>query len=401
MKKKLIYELDNSGHHLGYLENLILDASNADCNIILLCTRAIKNNLLKSNISIPSNFEIIALHESEENHIFSYKFFLKKSLAELSLIKKYLAEYRINELFFMHINPFQIALLLWPFAYSSKIAISGILFNPVIPFSRIYSFKEKLCLILPTLRKRLQLYLLSKNKYVKKIYILNDAENASILNRVFKKKNFFASVVDPYPLSLLGNNFGNHLSHEDRDKNSSYIFLLPGAISPRKNCLTIMDALESLSHSLVQSIELRIVGKVSESNVDYKKRIILRLNQINQQSKLLKVIFIDEHLSNSAFLEEFKRASGIIALYKKFYGSSGIIGNACHFSKPLLVNKSGLAGSIVSSKNLGICVDVNNVGEIKKSLYRMITGDLLYCKKEAKKYFLSSCNSNFADIIKS
>ena len=129
--------------------------------------------------------------------------------------------------------------------------------------------------------------------------------------------------------------------------------------------------------------------KPPSCHVCQRGTVHLMTNKINQCLQLYQRY-------NQAFCQEINNSDCVLAPYIKFYGSSGMIGHACRYGKPLLVSYEGLIGEIVRDNKLGLCVDPQNIKALSLALEAIIASNFEYSKSNAIIYYENASHLQFA-----
>lgn len=142
-----------------------------------------------------------------------------------------------------------------------------------------------------------------------------------------------------------------------------------GAIAPRKGLLALCDGLLSLDASELGRIELSICGKYLDSThkVVAEERIGALI------SRGLTVIVREGYLSAGDLEAEIIACDAVAAPYLNHIGSSGVVGLAAQYGRPLICQGSYQVGEEVRKYDLGHAVDPYSLAEVAAAVR-----DLLY-----------------------
>ncbi|MHC1721888.1 MAG: glycosyltransferase family 4 protein [Aminipila sp.] len=172
----------------------------------------------------------------------------------------------------------------------------------------------------------------------------------------------------------------------------SGIFLCFGRIRLYKGMEQLFEIIR-----LTPDIHYRVVGEP-----DNESRIIL-----NQLSQMHNVDLIDREVTDEEMAEEFKNADWIILPYAAAT-QSGVIADACRFSRPVISFNVGAICEQVEDGRTGFLVEECNVDEfvLTVSKARALPADDLenYCHSAYEygysKYAASSAASRFIEVLK-
>jgi hypothetical protein len=174
---------------------------------------------------------------------------------------------------------------------------------------------------------------------INRIFILNDTSATIYLNKIFRT-NKFEYLPDPivtYEWKEID------IRNRYKIPECSTIFLQCGIMSSRKYTLEIVDTIKYISNTNIYFV---FAGKVSE---EIKKEFYENIEGIQKKN----IVVIDEFLSYDLMFSLLKASDYVLALYRQTALSSGFIGHAARFNKPVVVRKEGLIGKIVKKYHLG------------------------------------------------
>ena len=143
-------------------------------------------------------------------------------------------------------------------------------------------------------------------------------------------------------------------------------------------------------------VTLRLLGLFSKEHPEYPKLITSEIEALKLARSDVHVEVHNQFIDNQTFCQEISYSDCVLAPYIKFYGSSGMIGHACRYGKPLLVSYEGLIGEIVRDKKLGLCVDPQNIKALSLALEAIIASNFEYSKSNAIIYYENASHLQFA-----
>lgn len=390
----LIFDASASGHHGEFLENLICGLSTKESkHVRILSHPDLKGRLFACRQSAQSEIRLDFLTVEEVNYINSAKVIVQIGCRQLRVLDRYIDE-KVTRVVLMHMNLHQYALHHWRLPPSVQVV--GVLLNPYTPQDRAYGLKGKFFAVVTGLRKHLQFALMLRNKAISKVYLLNDVRMAEYLNRCHPRRAVFTSVPDPLPAlcPVLE-------SVEIEERKRPFRFLLAGSMAPRKGCIEALEALLCLSGRVERPITLQILGRFREEAGAYREQVMLRVRKLQQQGDRagIRVQIEDAFIDNESLSRAFLESSCVLAPYLEFYGSSGMLGHACRYKKPLLACRDGLLGELVREKKLGLCVNPRNRQEFAKAIIKIVNGDYEYDVSMAESYVAEASAQCFVEKL--
>ena len=338
MARVLIFEKNVGGHHLEYLHLIYIAAGQRNENEYIFALpesfKIEENDLewpLFENIKIYS-IPLSQLSKLTGNHlVICYR--LSKLLKNLA--KKMEVDKVIVLSLLMQFVP------LLPLILSSKYKVRGIVYT--IFFYRLNS-ESFLMKILDILKY----YILSKCSVFEIVYILNDYSSARLLNQKFYCSKF-TYLPDPYVNVNVGD---AEFRKNNGIKIEQKLFIHFGTLSKRKGTIEILKSMQLLSDNEKEHYVFLFAGKVKPEIKREFYQIIewLRIRNFN-------VFVFDEFCSFTFIGTICKACDAILIPYKNTAQSSGLLGYAAQFNKPLLAPSNGLIGKLVNEYKLGYLLD--------------------------------------------
>ena len=393
MKSNLFFDAKATGHHGEFLENIISGLSNKDStNSLIVCNPLLVDRLNQCKLENNSTIKIKPLKISEMSLIESAQNQIQRGSRELKVLERYLIESGATALVLMDMNIHQLALSSWKYSKKNPISISGILFNHLNPPERKTLEKKSIKGYLTCLRKKLQMFLLLRNQSIKSVFILNDRGAVDYMNGWSFSRNVFRFLIDPIPAGMRDIN----VSKEKPESNKQFNFIMLGAISPRKGCLEVIKALKHANFPNGMNVSLHLMGAFSKEYPEYEELLLSEIEALKLTRMDVQVELKNEFIDNEAFCQEISDSDCVLATYMGFFGSSGMIGHACRYQKPLIVSCDGLIGIIVESKQLGLCVNSCDIDALAITIEKMIRSDFEYSQLNAKTYYENASHFEFA-----
>lgn len=353
---KCFFDHKTTGHHIEYIDHL-LSSRHSDEALFLL------NSKLRNRFGARSN--VIYRHFDEEKSLFEH----------FSVLKQFVSDYsNVNHIVLLELDCWQYELLKWK--NESKIIISGIYFSPPLRVLNRNSYFLLLKSKLRRFRKLLQVRLLLRRVNFKYIYILNDQEQVDSLNKKLKTSTF-KQLADP--VFIVENQVGStELKHNS--------FLIFGTIDSRKNIINLIKGINELK----KACTLSIVGK--SNSAEYEQEI----KRVSSESIHVKVIRINSFVNNHELISFIRNSAIILATYIDFYGSSGVVNHAVKYKKPVLVSNYGLMKYLVTTYELGLTCDPNNIKDITIKLSYLLNYHQSY---KANEYLKNNSIEGFTERL--
>lgn len=263
----------------------------------------------------------------------------------------------------MEMNAYQ-PVLGTPRARRAPFSVSGILF---FPFVRIEPDQKTLGsefrAHFERARKDLQLRWVLSNPGVETLFVLNDEWAASALNERFGRDRF-VSLPDPVPsLAEEGDEGGL-----DWDPDRCH-FLLFGSLRREKGVIQFLDAVHRLSSEEAGRSSIHLLGKTRS---DLREELPVRIEQVQEERPNLSVHFEDRFLTEPELDGALRSTDFVVAPYLRTEGSSGVLGHAAHYERPVVGPNTGLIGSLIDEYDLGLTVDTVSTAALTDGLRRCL-----------------------------
>lgn len=377
----LFYDSEYTGHHSEYVIHLTSYINKTLSNNVRVHFLLPRYFASKDVIDFGVNITVYYLSEDELNIKQGRWDLLLRSKQETRNILKYGRNLKIDKVFCLNFNPF----LLANFAIKTifPFEVYGIYFHP---FNRLEFLKGgKLLDKIRYTQKMLFIKRLISNKQVKKVYVLNDASGVNELNRICET-NKFQWLPDPINLS----------KHDNCSIGSAErkVFLFFGFINKRKGILNFLQGVKNLDFSYLNCLEIRIKGQVDPDIID---ELELVCDELRKTPVLINIK--SQFLSKEELIAEVSNCDLILMPYLRVEGSSGLLGWAANFKKPVLGPKDGLIGELIRDYKFGISVDCGNTNEIGKGVVKYLEGDYELDSELQNKYCSERHPNEFARII--
>lgn len=383
---KLFFDILITGHHSEYIDHLVSHIIDDKVNNYIFVVHqdfASKFPVISAKAQSKSNVALIQVNANEILNL-KVKNRFKRSLNNLRVVDHYAKKFNADEVFLLHINVFQIALGLKKMDYK----ISGILF---MQFTNMKV--ENLRSLYFYLRRYFPFILMLKQKKIDQIFLLNDKDSANFLNNKYNTK-IFKELPDPIPNipTLEDFSIAEFSGFEKKRK----FFLHFGAISERKGSTEILEAIFKLPTETQAKLGLVFAGKSSDS--DFTNNIEYLIDKINKETKA-RVLWVNSFIEDVLMSSLFKSADIILMPYKNAEASSGIMGHAVKYKKPIISTNSGLIGKIINQNNFGILVDSVTSKEIANAIELCYKKEVIITSKQYDLYLKSHSVKLFSKKI--
>mgnify|MGYP003292681960 CR=1 FL=1 len=348
MHKILVFCPSVAGHRLEYLHHLYNGALcfNSKTYIFMVTTDfyTVKNKFLWTDapnvgiVDIPST-----IIQKFKGNILSSSYNKCKYLGQA--VDKYKPD-QVIVLDMIEYVPFL------PFFVSSKANVSGIIYRIFL-----YEYNKE-----PLIKK-----VLDKFKYwwmnyfgvYDKVFILNDKSSSEKLNKMFNSSKFRYL---PDPVVPIENLEEFNIRQQYSIPKETYVLLHPGGMLPYKGTIDILRGLCLLTEEARKDITVIFAGRVTES---IKNEFDILCEEVK---KKVQIIVEEGFLPYERLGALIKQSDWLLIPYKTKSQSSGIVGHAAYFEKPVIAVKGGLIGNIVSQYNLGILIEESTPECIYKAI---------------------------------
>lgn len=336
--KILVFDNIISGHHIEYLHHLNMGAANRK-GIELLFVLPKSFQTVRENYvwdEITSRFVFFDdVEKIEEGK--GFLAIIKKSNRLSRLLKKYIEEYKPDAVF---LNMMVYFMPVLPFLLRSKPAIYGIIY-------KIYLYRWHKLSILQRIQNVFVHYLYSRFKCIGGVFVLNDKSSAQYLNRLYHT-NKYIYLPDPFnEQSYIGGNIRGKLKIKENDK----VYLHFGSLASRKGSSEILDALLLADKEELNDKVFVFAGLV---NKDIKDQFYTSLSLLKGKCR---IHVIEEFCSNELIADLCSSSDYILCPYKESDLSSGVLGYAAFYKKPVIAPQSGVIGKLIKKYALGLTIN--------------------------------------------
>lgn len=371
-KKILIFEPESSGHRNEYLSHLLNYIRNATTGIefYFLVSRE-SHRFLNCEESDIQKVHFLILDQD----------FILNAQNAAQIINTYINRYSIDELLVMDLRLFKNSISDILSFKKIKISKKGILFNS---YHRVF-YKNIGDIFF--LKKIYRKFLFSMHMFFNpslKLLVLNDK---FVVNQLKTKKTYrdrISFLPDPIHKQIEIN--------IDKKPTGKFSMLIFGSLDARKNLSNIAKAFVLLPEEQQKTVKLIIKGKI---RLPYKKKASETIRWLKKNTRV-EIEAEDKFVSEKDKVEAFINTDLVLIVYKNFYGSSGVLGHAALYNRPVLASSYGLISDLVEEYNLGRTVFPEDPEQIEKSLIFFMENDI---KVNGAKYLADRKPSDFAKVL--
>lgn len=298
-----------------------------------------------------------------------------------ALLKLAISESAAKHVFVDEINKYFI-----PRARPISAVMWGILYGPYVR------------LVKPSLftywRKQLSISLFLARHNVGTLWVLNDRKGADILNRKHPRFGKFEFLPDPvWPDEIFAN---IPLRNNSQDNRVNLIFF--GTPRVDKGPLVLLEAMQKLPIECQAKIRLTFAGKNTGRDAETFRNA---LNAAQRNAPRAELVHLDRFISYGETASLVSSCDAFLLPYVRTDRSSGVLGMAARFGKPVIASESGLLGELVKKHGLGDTVPTGNAEALNQKLRSFIAGRNLtnFNANKARSYADSRSCRVFADTI--
>jgi len=359
--RTLICDLNvyDNGHHIAYVNSIITFSSDRD-DVVFLFNRKAADWCRGLEEDKRVFFVEEELLGKDQKNVFLGKW------REYRYIRQFAIQQAAGKVIFLEIDQYQVAIGL----HSAPFRVTGLYFRSFHQIGlKEDSLRESLKNAVYYLKKRLLFQALRLNRKVEPLFLLNDRSGGVRYPRYF---NYLPDPVflGPAPTGAAYDGKRSGAASPGLRASfgippSAHVFLVFGAMGARKNIQHIVHAYRQAE--LEGPSVLLVAGKV---RADYREEFDGAVNGFLRENKdtAKKLIAIDEFIDDDQVDLYFRGADTIVLCYRKFYGSSGLMGKAAEHDKTCIVPDKGLLYDLCREYSLGYAADPLNIRSLSAAL---------------------------------
>lgn len=343
MPKILIYCPNISGHRLEYLHHMYSKAINTPENeYYIIVDSAFKNISTIFSWPVSSNVSIEFIPESQKRNSHNI---LTLSFSRCKGLKKYVDKISPEIIYVMDMIEYIPAL---PIIFNKKVKVRGIIY-------RIYLYDWKYESLFKRLLDVVKYFILSRFPQYETVYILNDSSSTSFFNRKYRTSKF-KYLPDPVAFKRIESQTDVYFKYKIPKERMIVLHL--GSMQPYKGTLNILRAIEQLDELTLSRYTFVFAGKVNKSiKSEFYKCVV------NFKSKA-HIIVDDDFISFEKMSDFIESCEFILIPYNIKSQSSGIIGHANLYEKPVVAVDHSLIGKLVKRNRMGYLLDSPSIEDI-------------------------------------
>lgn len=372
MSSLIIFETSLKGHRYEYLYNIYNYPVDGISKVIFVIPK--DERILEWNTKRKGNVQIDFL-TNDDLQLCTNGNLLKTAYYKSKILRRYVDKYQATHVFLIFLMLYM-PFLLWMLPKGIK--ISGIVYR---------SFLWEDSLKQSSIRKMLEwvrYWLMAKSSKMEKVLLLNDYKSADVFNQRFGTTKFMR-LPDPYtPLGGVSEDIKILLGIDVSDN----LFIQIGQLSERKGTLEILDALMMLTPQETPHSHFYFAGKVAD---DIHEAFYAKMREL--QSKGVHIYVKDEFVSFEFLNSLCASCDCMLTPYKNTSQSSGAIGYAAQYGKPVIGPSKGLLGYLLKHYRLGYQIDNVCADDIYAAIsnFKRISVPDEYVKENQLSDFLRIC----------
>lgn len=373
MKTILIFDVILTGHHLEYIHHIH--------------ERAAKDKANRYIFAVPYNFDEVRKNYTwEDNDNCVFDLISKEDVERATRCNRLLYSYRCSKLLaryakkhnatnvFLNIIMPYMPFLMW--LLPNGVKASGIVY-------RIYLYEGYGKLNPKLFANRVLYKLMERSNSIDRLLILNDKSSVSYFNSKFQTSKFHFL---PDPVCISGEK-GENIRAKLGVGNEQKMLLHFGGITGRKGSMHILESIKLLSEEERKRYVFVFAGRIYD---DIKVQFYKEYESLKDNNNIL---VYDEFCSYKFINDLCASCNAILLPYCNTTQSSGLIGYASFFEKPVIGPSQGLLGELIHRYNLGMTLDVIN-GKTLAENYKKVFD--YSCGKE---YAENNTIERFCDVV--
>lgn len=334
----MLFETNLNGHRMEYIHHIYMGmVAHPQTDYVIVVPEEFKKKKELYDWPKANNIRFEFIKENERIYGDEEKDILKGAFLKTRLLKKYVIKECAESVFLISLMSF---LPFLPFMVPKNVNVSGILY-------KVYLYRWKGASLSSRMIDVLRYLIIRGHNCLTTVYILNDAPSARLINRIFKT-NKFRFVTDPYyEISYTPKDIRKDLLIPLNNK----VFLHFGGLNRRKGTLLILEAIKHLDKEQKKRNSFIFAGRVYDPIHDEFYEMVEELRSD------CNIIVIDQFVSNEQLADLCVTTDFILTPYSVTTQSSGVLGYAAFYGKPVIGPSQGLVGKLIKRYHLGVAMD--------------------------------------------
>ena len=379
--KIIVFTHNIGGHHLEYIHH-VYDMALKDKNNQYIFVLPRRFNEIKDNLKWESSDNIVF-------ELFDYKYgastvtlltLIKDSYSISRLLRLFSLKYRAD---FIYCNEIIVTFPFAPLIIPRKTKLIGIIY-------KLYLYQDSPEPFLKKAIERMKFWLMSNSGVYKRLLVLNDVSGAKRLNELWHTKKF-VQIPDPFVNISLEGTF--NLRNKFGINEDNVLFVHFGAMNDNKGTLEIAHSLLELSTDEKRKYSFFFAGKMA----DYIKSEFYGIIEKLKQEGILDINVVDEYCSYVFFASLCMACNAILTPYRRTAQSSGLIGYASQFGKPVIAPSKGLLGNLVEKYELGLLISDCSPNSLVDAYSKIAQGAV---RNPGREYCNDNSVENFQKVLK-
>lgn len=365
----LIFDLEVTGHHAGYIRHLLHYWPHADDELVLVVSpqflaqhQDVVATQCRANVTwVSITQEELAWYEASKCSLLRYTW------AEWRLFCRYAQKVNAAQGLVMYVDRFQLPLAL---RLPLPCPLSGIYFRPKFHYRAFASHRPAQGEEARAKREKWLWRSALGHPQLKTLFCL-DPFAVEPMNRLSGRAKV-VHLPDPVEIYPQPAKAASALRHELGIEPERKIFLLFGVLDRRKGIYQVLEAVKGLPVKQQSQVALLLVGTLANADM---ASVLAQIEEVGNESKI-QIALCDYFVKGEDIQSYFEMADVVLALYQQHVGSSGILLWAAAAGKPVLASDYGLMGELVRQYELGVALDSTKVHTVMLGIEAFLKGEL-------------------------
>lgn len=382
----LIYEYRAGGHYLEYIEHLaqfVIHQASSDSNYVFIVPFNYVEVFAESydQLLCKSNVEVKVL-ELDRNPNYLQGGRARRLLLELREWRLLVNLYQPKMIVLLTLESF----LLLQFFIHLPCAYRGVLIHSPTRLA-IGTIRQK---VVHFIKMRLLARMVADSS-CDLVFTLNDVDAEAKLNKSLDTSKF-RFIPDPvFLLQSFANCWPVSTFYPGKD---TVTFLHIGSLDSRKGTIESIRAMSLLARQGGVRIILIISGAVAPGFYEEIREEVSKV-----VSPLIDIKFNPTHIGYAEYHERMSKCDIVLAAYRSFPYSSGVLNGAIMHGKLAVVCDGGIMADIVRDYSCGVVAKDCTPESIACALQEVLSGKKVFDTSAASKYLIEHSPSKFANML--